>query len=119
VRFDPAVKTSLIVKIQEEEVAEIVFGVDLYPGSGIADPNSLLGVEGAAAHELTHWHRWKDRTELSDPDFYEIDEALTSLGAALRYPKLSEQSIRELIADAILRLQMFVHRKSQPTSTVR
>jgi len=114
VRFDPAAKTGFSVRMEgEDEIAEVVFGVDLYPGQGVTDPNSSLSVEGAAAHELTHWHRWKDKTELTDPDLYEIDEALTSLGAALRYPKLSDQCVRELIADAVQRLRIFVQRKQQ------
>jgi hypothetical protein len=73
---------------------KLFFGVDLYPGQGIADPNSSLSLEGAAAHELTHWHRWNDKTELTHEDLYEIDEALTSLGAALRYPQLSQHCVR-------------------------
>lgn len=112
VRFDAECRTTFVVRNEgAEEIAEIVFGVDLYPGTSVADPNSSLSVEGAAAHELTHWHRWKDKTELVDPDLYEIDEALTSLGAALRYPKISEHCVRQLIADAIQRLQMFAQRK--------
>jgi hypothetical protein len=112
VRFDSSVRTSFCVRVEDgEEIAEIVFGVDLYPGLGVADPNSSLSLEGAAAHELTHWHRWRDKTELVEPDLYEIDEALTSLGAALRYPKLSEHCVRQLIADAIQRLQFFAQRK--------
>ncbi len=112
VRHDPLLRTSFRVDVQNnEEVAEIVFGLDLYPGQGVADPNSSLSMEGAAAHELTHWHRWADKTELTDPYLYEIDEALTSLEAAIRYPRLSEHSVRQLIADAIQRLQMFAQRQ--------
>jgi regulator of sigma D len=67
----------------------------------------------AVAHEITHWQRWLDKTELVHDDFLEIDEALTSLEAALRFhAKLSDHDVRQLIADAIQRLQMFAQRKS-------
>jgi len=96
----------------EEEVVEIVFGSDIYPGPGIADPNSSLSMEAAAAHELTHWRRWTDKTELVEDDLLEIDEALTSLEAAIRYgEKLSPHDIRQLIADAIQRLQIYSGKK--------
>jgi hypothetical protein len=113
VRYDPAVRTGFRVELQNnEETVEIVFGLDLYPGQGVADPNSSLSMEGAVAHELTHWHRWTDKTELTDANLYEIDEALTSLEAAIRYPELSDHSVRQLIADAIQRLQIFAQRLS-------
>lgn len=90
------------------EVAEIVFGEDLYPGPAVVDPNSSLSMQAAAAHEITHFHRWGDKTELLDPHLVEIDEALTSLEAILRFPKqLSDHEVRQLVADAIQRLQIF------------
>jgi len=73
-------------------------------------------MEAAAAHELTHWRRWTDKTEIVDEDFLEIDEAMTSLEAAIRYgEKLSPHDIRQLIADATQRLQLYIQRKTQKT----
>jgi hypothetical protein len=101
---------------QGEVYAEIVFGADIYPGPGVADPNSSLSMQAAAAHELSHYHRWKDKTEIADGDLVEIDEALASLEAILRFPRhLNEHEVRQLVADAIQRLQMHGQRKlAQP-----
>jgi len=106
------------VTAQGEAYAEIVFSADIYPGPGVVDPNSSLSMQAAAAHELTHYHRWKDKTELLDADLVEIDEALASLEAILRYPKqLNDHEVRQLVADAIQRLQMHAQRKSaQPAA---
>jgi hypothetical protein len=43
---------------------EIVFCSDIYPGTSVVDPNSSLSMRAAAAHELSHYHRWRDITEL-------------------------------------------------------
>lgn len=95
-----------------EAYAEIVFGPDIYPGVGVADPNSSLSMQAAAAHELSHFHRWKDKTEVSNADLAELDEALASLEAILRYPKqLNDHEVRQLVADAIQRLQIYAQRK--------
>jgi len=109
VRHEEGARTRFRVEMNEsEEVAEIVFGPDIYPGAGVVDPNSSLSMEAAAAHELTHWRRWVDKTELADDGLLEIDEALTSLEAAMRYgEQLSAHDIRQLIADAIQRLQLY------------
>ena len=112
VRYEEGVRTAFRVVIQEtEDLFEIVFGPDLYPGSGVVDPNSSLSMQAAAAHELTHYYRWRDRTEIVDEQLYEIDEALTSLEAVLRFPReLDPHDIRQLIADAIQRLQMYAQK---------
>jgi hypothetical protein len=109
-RFVEGERTRFRVEIRdEEEVVEIIFGPDIYPGRGVVDPNSSLSMAAAAAHEITHWQRWLDKTEL-----VQIDEALTSLEAALRFhAKLSEHDVRQLIADAIQRLQIFAQRKAE------
>lgn len=91
------------------EYGEIVFGPDLYPGPNIIDPNSALSLDAAAAHELTHYHRWKDMAALSDVGLHHLDEALTSLQAICRYDReLNSTDKRQLVADAMQRLQLFV-----------
>src|SRR5262245_29636545 len=88
---------------------EIVFGPDIYPGSSVVDPNSVLSLDAAAAHELTHFYRWKDKVALSEETLEHLDEALTSLQAILRYSgKLNETDIRQLVSDAFQRLQLFI-----------
>jgi hypothetical protein len=113
VRYEEGVRTAFRVTIEDtEDIAEIVFGSDLYPGMGVVDPNSSLSVQAAAAHELTHYYRWRDGTEIVDGQFYEIDEALTSLEAILRFPReLEPHDIRRLVADAIQRLQIYAQRQ--------
>ena len=113
-RFYEGERTRFRVQVLgDEEVPEIVFGPDIYPGRGVVDPNSSLSMAAAVAHEITHWQRWLDRTELVHDDLLEIDEALTSLEAALRFhAKLNEHDVRQLIAGAIQRLQMFAQRSA-------
>jgi hypothetical protein len=90
---------------------EIVFGTDIYPGNSVVDPNSSLSVQAAAAHELSHYHRWLNKTELDGEHLTEIDEALTSLEAILRYSRnLSETETKQLVSDALQRLQLFAQR---------
>ena len=90
---------------------EIVFGPDIFPGPAIADPNACLSMRCAAAHELTHKARHDDLTEVNEPELEDLDEALTSLGAILRFQgDLSGQEIRELISDAIQRLMLHIAR---------
>jgi hypothetical protein len=96
------------------QYGEIIFGPDIYPGTSVVDANSALSIDAAAAHELTHDHRWKDKRALSEEDLHHIDEALTSLQAITRYDKkLCETDIRLLVADAIQRLQLFVNERSE------
>jgi hypothetical protein len=93
----------------EGETAEIVFGPDIFPGTNIVDPNSSLGMRAACAHELVHYYRWRDATELPQDELVEIDEALTSLGAILHFQNhFSETEIRQLVSDAAQRLARFV-----------
>jgi hypothetical protein len=83
----------------------IIFGPDIYPGTGALDPNSELSMKAAAAHELSHYHRWRDTTELP---IGHLDEALTSLDAALRYNRqLSAYEVQQLIRDAMKRISLY------------
>lgn len=101
-------------RVYEEEgetICQIVYGSDIYPGTSVSDPNSSLSMLAAAAHELSHFHRWRDKTELDGAHLTEIDEALTSLDAVQRYQvHLTDNDIRQLVADAIQRLQIFAQR---------
>jgi len=92
-----------------ELYGEIVFGPDVYPGPNVIDPNSALSMEAACAHELTHYHRWHDKIELTDNSLEDLDEALTSLQAINFFDRhLREHDIRQLVSDAVQRLQRFV-----------
>lgn len=110
---DPGKNTCFRAPIVEGEPApEIVFGPDIYPGVNTINPNASLSMRAAAAHEISHYHRWKDTLEIHDQDYSELDEALTSLDATLRFPNdLSVHEIRQLISDAMQRIAMFLNRK--------
>src|SRR5262245_13003469 len=109
-RYDPTVQSVFRVCMDAgEEYGEVVFGPDIYPGSGVVDPNSALSLDAAAAHELTHYHRWKSKIALPEDAFENLDEALTSLEAILRYDRhLSESDRRQLVSDAIQRIQLYI-----------
>lgn len=111
VRHDPTARSVFRVSLDEaqEQFGEIVFGPDIYPGSSVVDPNAALSLDAACAHELTHFHRWKDKTQLVREELEYLDEALTSLQAILRYDRhLTEIDVRQLVADAIQRLQFHI-----------
>jgi hypothetical protein len=119
VRYQQGVRTVFRVPAADGGDCEIVFGEDIYPGGGVVDPNSSLSLQAAAAHELTHFYRWRDKTELDGDDLAEIDEALTSLEATLRFPRdLSAHDMRQLVADAVQRLQMFAQRNRRATAAI-
>jgi hypothetical protein len=107
-QHDPAGRTRFLVRVEDgHEVGRVYFGSDIYPGGSVADPNSSLSMKAAVAHEMSHFHRWQDLTELPLGVHEDLDEALTNLDAALRFSKhLSESEILNLIRDSILRLQM-------------
>jgi hypothetical protein len=110
-RYDPNGRTVFCVSREEsgQDFGEKIFGPDIFPGSSLVDPNSALGLTAAAAHELTHYYRWTDKTALPDESMEYLDEALTSLQAAMRYARqLNEHEVRQLISDAIQRLQLFI-----------
>jgi|SRR6266852_4162157 len=116
VRYEPDQRTCFRVTVGENgaENAEIVFGPDIRPGQGILDANSTLGVQAAAAHELSHYYRWGDGAELTQPALLHVDEALTSLDAVLRFQdQLTPHDRRQLVADAIQRLQLYVQQVVQ------
>jgi hypothetical protein len=108
-RYDPELPTVFhVVAGGGEPYGEIRFGRDIFPGPNVVDPNAALGLSGACAHELAHYHRWHDLLAINDPQLEHIDEALTSLQAALRYGEiLNAHDIRQLINDAIHRLQLY------------
>jgi predicted SprT family Zn-dependent metalloprotease len=109
-RYEENASTGFWVRQEESGVqyGEIVFGPDIYPGRSVVDPNSALSLDAAAAHELTHYHRWKDKTALPKDSTEHLDDALTSLQAILRYERhLSESDVRQLISDALQRLQLY------------
>lgn len=110
-RYEQSARTAFRVRQEEsgEQYGEIVFGPDIYPGPSVIDPNSALSLDAAAAHELTHYHRWKDKTALPKDSMEYLDEALTSLQAVMRYDRhLSEHDVRQLVCDAIQRLQLYI-----------
>ena len=108
-RFDDSSPSSFRIELDEygEHVGIVVYGPDIYPGTSIVDPNSALGMQAAVAHEISHYHRWRDRTELPELEVEHLDEALTSLEAAIRFNQLNPHEVRQLILDAIQRIQMF------------
>lgn len=111
VRYEETERTAFHIVISDtgEENGEIICGPDIYPGRSMIDPNSALGLEAAAVHELTHYYRWKDKIELQDRSLEHLDEALTSLQAILRYyENINDQDVRQLVSDAAQRLQLYI-----------
>ena len=68
-------------------------------------------MECAVAHEMCHFHRWKNKTEIDDEDYIELDEALTSLEAINRFTSLDPSDVRQLAHDAMHRIGMYLARK--------
>jgi hypothetical protein len=113
VRFDPAAQTVFrVVPAAEsdtgEEYGEIVFGPDIYPGGNIANPNSALTMRAAAAHELAHYHRWLNQSQIDEAEERHWDEAMTSLEAVQRYGHhLDLHEIQQLVGDALQRIGLY------------
>jgi hypothetical protein len=108
-RYEARSSTRFIASVDEDgqELGEIVFSEDIYPGNNIANPNAALSLKGAAAHELAHYYRWQDKTELPHGEMRHVDEAMTSLEAALRYlHDLDKSDIQGLISDSLQRLRL-------------
>lgn len=102
------------VDSEGQEYGEIVFSDDIYPGRGITNPNSALSLNGAVAHELAHYYRWQDKTELPHETFTHLDEAMTSLEAAARFSSyLSPTDMQGLISDSLHRLRLFMVEQEQ------
>lgn len=120
-RYEEGTKTRFVTGVDEagEEYGEIVFSADIYPGTNLANPNASLSLDGAAAHELAHFYRWVNKSELPHGELVHIDEAMTSLEAALRFAgKLSHADVQGLISDALHRLRLHVAQLvSCPTDT--
>lgn len=111
VKYQPSEATRFIASLDEngQEFGEIIFSCDIYPGKSIANPNAALSLKGAAAHELSHHYRWQDKTELPSGSMTHIDEAMTSLEAALRYSHMLDTTdVHGLISDSLQRLRLFV-----------
>lgn len=111
-KYDAAARTVFRVVVADdgEHYGEVVFGPDLYPGGSVADANSALSLNAAVAHELTHFHRWRDKLALPESELEHLDEALTSLQAIQRYDRdLNPTDVRQLVADAVQRIRLFVH----------
>lgn len=111
VRFAPEAQTVFRVMRDTEsgvQYGEIVFGPDIYPGTNMIDPNSSLGLPAAAAHELTHLYRWRDKQALDDETLEHLDEALTSLQAIAHFAGLRPVEVRQLAADAMQRLRLYL-----------
>ena len=120
VRYEESTQTAFHVRQDSRghEYGEIVFGPDVYPGRSVVDPNSMLSLEAAAAHELTHFHRWREKRELPVGVKTHLDEALTSLEAALRYGlNLSAHDIRVLVSDAAQRVAIYIAESESPPTT--
>jgi len=110
-RYEESTQTAFRVSQDESgaEFGEIIFGPDIYPGIGVVDPNSTLSLDAAAAHELAHYYRWRDKRELPHDVLTHLDEAQTSLEAALRYQShLNSTDVNQLISDAIQRVQLYI-----------
>jgi len=123
VRHDETVLTGFRISHDEtgNEFGEVVFGPDIYPGRSVVDPNSALSLDSAAAHELAHYYRWRDKRELpSGHEMTPLDEALTSLEAILRYePQLKAQDIRMLVSDAVQRINIYVAQNERQNNATR
>lgn len=117
VRFEAGARTIFHVARDPqtgEEYGEIVFGTDIYPGTNVVDPNSTLGLQAAAAHELTHLYRWRDMQQLADESLEHLDEALTSLQAIATFASLRPLEIRQLAADAMQRVRLYLDQLEAP-----
>lgn len=116
--YDPQAHTSFRVMREEstgEQYGEVVFGPDIYPGGSPIDPNPALSIDAAVAHELQHYHRWRNKAQLTDDALFHVDEALTSLEAIFRYEgQLGEHDIRQLMADAMQRINLYLAELPKP-----
>jgi hypothetical protein len=111
-RYAPNANTGFRVTTDDRGApfGEIVFGPDIYPGTSVVDPNAVLSLVAASAHELSHYHRWLNSLALDDDRLEHLDEAFTSLQAISRYhAKLNDIDVRQLAADAMQRIQLFIN----------
>lgn len=88
---------------------KIIFSDDIFQGTDIISPNSVLSMKAAVCHELTHYHRWKDKRELPHGELTQLDEAMTSLEAILMFNKnLSDNDTLGLVSDALERIKLYI-----------
>ena len=116
-RFEAGTTTRFVISLDDDdqEFGEIIFSSDIYPGQNVTNPNATLSLKGAVAHELTHYYRWQDKSELPHDTMTHIDEAMTSLEAALRYShSLDKTDVQGLISDALQRIRLFLAENQQP-----
>lgn len=116
-RYEAGATTRFVISQDDngQEFGEIIFSSDIYPGQNVANPNATLSLKGAAAHELTHYYRWQDKSELPHGTMTHIDEAMTSLEAALRYShSLDKTDVQGLISDALQRIRLFLAENQPP-----
>jgi hypothetical protein len=107
IEFEPGngSHTRFVVKTDAtngEKTGLIIIGPDLYPGADVANPNAVLDAVAAAAHEITHYIRWREGRALPRGH---LDEAMTSLQAVCSFRSaLSPNQIEQLVTDALHRL---------------
>ena len=71
-------------------------------------------MRAAVAHEIAHFYRWRDKRELESGPLTHLDEALTSLEAALAFGnKLSDLEKQQLISDATERLRLHLQQLNE------
>lgn len=113
VQYEAGKNTCFRVRLEEtQEVPEIIFSSDIYPSANTISPNASLSMECAVAHEMCHFHRWKNKMEVHNLDFVELDEALTSLEAITRFTDLDPNDVRQLVSDSMQRIAMYLARKA-------
>jgi len=115
-RYEEGARTRFVTAVDDagEEFGEIIFSADVYPGANLVNPNASLSLDGAAAHELAHYYRWINKSELPHGHLTHIDEAMTSLEAALRFPRLTQNDVQGLISDALHRIRLYVMEQPMP-----
>jgi len=109
--YDADSPTLFRVKTDEFEIeyGDVTFGPDIFPGQGVVDSNSALSFTAAVAHEVSHYHRWKNKCQIDEAYLSDIDEALTSLEAIRMFSgMLNPSDIQGLTADAIQRIVIYV-----------
>ena len=86
-------------------VGKLVVAADFLPGNADPMPNSMVDDLATAAHELMHIVRWRYQHELDYKKHRDLEEAFTSLQAAVFFCKdLREQQLVMLANDAMQRL---------------
>ena len=111
-RYDERAKSHFeVISEDGKKFGVVYFGPDIYPGQGdTLNPNPTLPMHAAVAHEVVHFHRHRDGTQFNEFGLEHLDEALTSLEAAIKFPReLSGHDVSELVRDAAYRIMQFRH----------